>query len=334
MRIRVRRKKLVIIILALLVSIILFFFPIIFSLSDYLSKTEKVKANLLIVEGWLPSYAIKMAYDEYKKDNYELVITTGIKISEYCLVFTNGYLIFHTSDKFRQDKNVTDHSIEVDAFSELEGKNCAHFNVFVNDVLAGNFMADKKKRKYEITWRGSLSELDSVVVEFDNDMVGEFGDRNLFVKEIIIDHKSHISYQNNSEYDIGKINGRFKIKNNFTSFAESARNELLSMGLDSSLVISVPGNRVRINRTLTSAMAFLEWLNKSNIKPEGINIITLGAHAKRTWMTYNKILDGKYNIGIISLPDFKTSRSRKNTVFKTLRETFGIIYYWIILLPY
>jgi hypothetical protein len=331
---RIRMKKLTAIILTIILLSIFLFLPVILSLSDNLSKTEKVKANLLIVEGWLPPYAIEMAYKEFLKDDYDLVITTGIKMSGYYLIYSGGYLIFHTSDKLKGITMNGDHIVEIAAYSELGGKNCAHFNIFVNDSLVTDFLADNRRRKYEIKWEGRLTDIDSVMVQFDNDMVGEFGDRNLYVKEIIFDHKIHVGYQNNSEYDIGKLDGKFKINNNFTSFSELARNELLSLGLDSSLVISVPGNRVRINRTLTSALAFRDWMSKSNLTIDGINVITLGAHAKRTWMTYNKILNGKYKIGIISLPDYKTTNSMRNKIVKTLRETLGIIYYWIILLPY
>ena len=87
------------------------------------------------------------------------------------------------------------------------------------------------------------------------------------------------------------------------SNAEFAKNRLLSMGIDSSLLIAIPGNKVKINRTLTSALAFRDWLKSTNIDIKGINIISMGTHARRTWMTYNKILNEKYKIGIISLPD-------------------------------
>ncbi len=329
-----RKKKLVTIILIICVSGSLLFFPIIFSLFDYLSKTEKVEANLLIIEGWLPSYAIEMAYDEFKDNHYDLIITTGIKISEYYQVYTNGYLIFYTNQKLKENDKSGDHTIEIEAYSELGEKNCAHFNVFINDAKVADFLADKKKRKYEITWNGKLSNIDSVIVQFDNDMVNEYGDRNLYVKDIIFNHNTKIVYQNNSEYDIGILDGKRRVINNFNSFAELARNRILSMGIDSSLILAITGNRVKLNRTLTSALAFRDWLNTSNIKVEGINIVTVGAHAKRTWMTYNKILKGTYQIGIISLPDYKNNYSKKKKIFKTLRETIGIMYYWIILIPY
>jgi hypothetical protein len=96
----------------------------------------------------------------------------------------------------------------------------------------------------------------------------------------------------------------------------------------------VPAKRVRVNRTLTSALAFRDWIKTENPDINGINIISMGTHARRTWMTYNKILNEKYEIGIISLPDDSSLNSPAKKAFKTVRETLGIIYYWIILLPY
>lgn len=330
-----KRKKILIttfVILLILLSIV--FLPIINSLSDYLSKTTRVKANILLVEGWLPSYALDMAYDEFRNNGYDCVITTGIRISGYYQVSMNGYLIFYTYDRFKGINNTGDHTIEIDAFSEMEEKNCAHFNVFVNDSMVADLFADKKKRKYKIAWKGKLAKIDSVMVQFDNDRFDENIDRNLYVKDIIFDNKTHISYQNNSEYDIGALDDKRRINNNFTSHAELARNYLLSLGLDSSNLLAISGKRVRIDRTLSSVLAFRDWLKTSNIEIKGINIVTRGTHARRTLMTYNKILNEKYNIGIISVPDYEDSHSRKHKVLKTLRETIGLVYYWFILIPY
>ena len=106
------------------------------------------------------------------------------------------------------------------------------------------------------------------------------------------------------------------------------------MGIDSSRVLAVTSKKVRINRTLTSALAFRSWLHETNIHINGINIISLGTHSRRTWMTYNKILEKKYEIGIISIDDLKNHAVRKRKALTTLREALGIIYYWFILLPY
>ena len=310
------------------------FLPAINSISGRISKTDRVNANVLVVEGWLLPYAIEMAKNEFKNNSYDHLITTGIRISDYFQVSMNGYLIFYTHSRIKETDVSENHTISIDAYSEMEDEDCAHFNVFVNDSLVADFFADKKRRRYEISWEGRLSEIDSVLVQFDNDRFDEFGDRNLYVKEIILDRRINFHYQYNSEYDVGELDGQRRVNNNFSSHAELARNSLLALGIDSSRIIAVTGRKVRINRTLSSAVAFSEWLKTSGIEVKGINIITRGTHARRTRMTYNKILNANYEIGIISLPDYKENASRKYKVMKTIREIFSLAYYWILLIPY
>ncbi len=328
------KKKIIIVFLIFVAFSGILFLPLINSLSIELSKTNRVNANILLVEGWLPQYAIERAYNEFQNKEYSHIITTGLKAPDYYMMSQNGYLIFYPKRVIFADNGIRDHLIEINAYSELGGDNSARFNVYINDSLSANFSAGTKKKKYILTWKGRLTEINSIMVQFINDAVGEFGDRNLYVKEITIDKKITIPYQDNSEYDIARLNGTWRIVNNFSSYAQIARDRLVTLGVDSSLVISVPGERVNINRTLTSALAFRDWLTKADIKITGINIITLGTHSRRTWMTYNKILHKKYNIGIISIPDFKDRVSRKHKIFKTLRETLGVIYYWFLLIPY
>ena len=332
------RKKVLLIVSMIIFLVLIFGFllvkPAFKYISGYLSKSEIVNANILIVEGWLPNYALKLAYEEFQKHDYEYIVTTGIKTNiNYFGLYVNGYLIFYTHAKLSGKNEYKKHTLELEAYSELNGDNRAHFNMYINDTLAGSFYADKRKRKYMIEWKGSLSKIDSILVHFDNDSWGKFGDRNLFVKDIIIDNQITIPYGNNSAFTETKLNNKHEFLSNFNSNAELARNGLISLGIDSSRIIATPGERVKINRTLTSAVAFRNWLKTSNINVNGINIFSMGTHARRTWMTYNKILNEKYEIGIISVPDY-LNRSKENKLLKTLRETLGIVYYWLILLPY
>jgi hypothetical protein len=329
----------IILIIPLLIIILflayIFIKPAFLQLSDFLSKTEKVDANILLVEGWLPYQALETVASEISSNKYEYIITTGLKSTpEYYNVSMDGYLIFYPKgilDKFTETGN---HIVAVTAFSELEGEHSAHFNFWINETIEAGFFADKKKRKYSISWIGSLSDLDSVMINFDNDKMGEFGDRNLFVKEVIINNDIIIPFLNFSAYDIGDLDGKQRIINNLTSNADLTRKRLISMGIDSSIIKAVPGEKVLINRTLTSAVAFRDWLKKSEIKVQGINIISTGTHSRRTWMTFRKVLDKSFDLGIISLPDKKNNNSKKRRLLKTIRETAAIIYYWFILIPY
>jgi hypothetical protein len=333
-----RKKKILIIIIfftVLLAGVFNLLKPSFYYLSDYLSKSEQVDANILLVEGWLTFQDLEYAVDEFRAKNYDCIITTGLKATpEYYGVTSNGYLIFYPEKQLAHLNSSGTHKIEVLAFSKMEGIHSAHFNFWINDTLADNFTADKRKRKYSVSWTGPLSGIDSIMIQFDNDKRGEFGDRNLFVKEIRIDHKIIIPYLNKSEYDIAKLDGKIRIINRMKSNAELTKNRLFSLGIDSSLIIAVAGEKVRINRTLTSALTLRDWISSSHIKIKGINIISSGTHARRTWMTFAKVLGPSCKVGIISIPDSINSHSRKRKLFKTVRETAAIIYYWLILLPY
>ena len=331
------RKKLI---TSIIRRIFVFFLFLIFTslslfiLSSYLSKTEKVKANVLIVEGWMPPDDIKSAYDEFKTGGYDIIITTGMKPTfEGCILYENGFLVFYPGSKTAADTLKRSHLIEIDAYSSTGGENSACFNFYINNSKAGTFTASTRERKYPVRWDGKLSQIDSLAVQFFNDRHSEFYDRNLYVRNITIDHTIVISVLNYSEYDRNRWDGRNMVKNNVSSNAQQARNLLISMGADSSSVIAVPGKRVRINRTLTSALALRDWLASSDIRITGINIVSAGSHARRTWMTYNKVLDKNYRIGIIALPASKC-RTVSGYVFKTLREGVAIVYYWFLLLPY
>jgi hypothetical protein len=328
------KRKITILLFFVVLSGVLFF-PAISSLSNRLSKTSRVNSNVLLIEGWLPHYAIEMAFDEFNKKGYDYIVTTGIKTtSDYFNLYANGYLIFYNDKKLLTEDKIVTHIIEIKAYGSLSGENSAHFYVFLNDSVVGDFYADRQEKNYPVKWNGALSEIDSISIQFVNHATGDFGDRTLFVKEITIDDEISIPYQYNTVSVISKPDGFDRNANNFGSVAELTRKELLNMGIDSNLVIAIPCKSVKMNRTLTSALAVRDWLRISDIEVKGINIESLGTHALRTWMTYNKILNNKCKIGIISLPNYKDRVSRKYKILKTLRETFGLIYYWFILIPY
>lgn len=314
--------------------------PVFFYLSGYLSKSEQVSADVLIVEGWLPQSSLEIAYNEYKKGGYKYIVTTGMNsYTEYLKVHSTGFLIFYPDKSSEYMIEADSHLIEIDAYSEMGGENRAHFNLFINDSLEADFLVEKYKKRYSVTWYGNLNDIDSIIIEFDNDSYGDFGDRNLLVKEICLDKKMTIPYLNHSVYDMGHHDGEHRIASKIISNAELARDRLIAMGLDTSKIKAVTAEKVRINRTLTSGLAFRDWLDSPYLDSaykdiRGINIISLGPHSRRTWMTYNRILDEKYRIGIISIPDKQYKNITKREALWTLREAIGIIYYWFILIPY
>lgn len=331
------KKKPVILAVVLIIALCAVYLlarPALARLSDFLSKSEKVSGNILIIEGWLPPDDLRYAVAEYRMGGYDRVITTGLKATpDYYGVYTDGFLIFYTHGLISGNESKF-HTFEVKARSELGGENSAHFRLWVNDSIAGEFTASRHKKIFGVTVKKKLASVDSVMIEFTNDLVDDSGDRNLLVKEITIDKKITIPYLNHSVYDILKPGGNDRIVNNISSNAEMTAKRLMSLGIDSTIIIPVPGNKAKINRTLASAIAFRDWLNETNLKVRGINIISEGTHARRTWMTFDKVLGSCCKIGVISLPDHKHNRSGRMKLLKLARETAAYLYYCIILIPY
>lgn len=303
------------------------------SLGSFLGKSHKEKANLLIVEAWLPVTAIDLIKNEIINNSYDFVITTGIQSEEldFCMVPMNGYLIFYPKTVSINEVESRQHKIGVIARSEMGGIYSSHFNVFINDSLVADFNADEETRNFEVEWFGKPNEFDSLMVQFTNDYFDDSGDRNLYIKEIIIDNEMVIPYQFNSVYDVGSLGGNNRIINDFRSHSELMRNNLINYGIDPQKIIAVTGKRTKVNRTLNGALAFRRWLKTSDSDVAGINIVTLGIHARRTWLTYRKVLNNVCPVGVIPIPVTHDIKGNTSDRLAVIAETIALIYYWIIL---
>lgn len=74
----------------------------------------------------------------------------------------------------------------------------------------------------------------------------------------------------------------------YKNFAQIAANSLKKMGLEAEKITIVPSPEVRKDRTYASAIAFRQWLEKTDIQPQAINIVSESTHARRSWLMYKK----------------------------------------------
>ncbi len=66
--------------LALLVTFSLVLMSIILFSHQFLAPTKPVKGEILVVEGWLPDYALVEVKKRFEKEEYRLLVTTGGRI--------------------------------------------------------------------------------------------------------------------------------------------------------------------------------------------------------------------------------------------------------------
>ncbi|HYW96908.1 MAG TPA: carbohydrate-binding domain-containing protein, partial [Bacteroidales bacterium] len=218
-------------------------------------------------------------------------------------------------------------------WSSLRGKDAAHFNLWVNDSLIRGFLTRKRHRTYEIPWYGDLSDLDSVMIQFDNDK-SAWGDRNLYVSSLTVDDRYFGPFSLMVDYDISQLDGKRRESLNARSWAGQARTKLINMGIPPGKIIAVPGYQTNINKTWHSVKAFRYWMRKTDtISITGINIVSLGEHSRRTWLTYKKLLKKDLPVGIIALPDPYHKMDSVRGIFYLSKQVAAYIYYRFILLP-
>jgi hypothetical protein len=87
----------------------------------------------------------------------------------------------------------------------------------------------------------------------------------------------------------------------YKTFAELGAATLVRLGFDTNAVQAVPASRVRADRTYACAVALKSWFRQHGISETNVNVISMGAHSRRTRLLFNKAFGKEYKIGVISL---------------------------------
>ena len=76
----------------------------------------------------------------------------------------------------------------------------------------------------------------------------------------------------------------------YSSGAEFAAARLKYLGADVSLIVAVPAIQVYRDRTWHMASAVRRWMNENGGLPEAVNLVSIGTHARRSRMLYQRAL--------------------------------------------
>jgi DUF218 domain-containing protein len=95
----------------------------------------------------------------------------------------------------------------------------------------------------------------------------------------------------------------------YKTYAELGTATLVALGLSTNVVQPVPGPKVRQDRTYASALALKRWVDEHGIQLTRVNLVTVGPHARRSRLLFEKSL-GDVPIGVIAIaePDYNARR--------------------------
>lgn len=78
---------------------------------------------------------------------------------------------------------------------------------------------------------------------------------------------------------------------------------LIGFGVPRDRVVTTSSDEVRQERTFHAAMAVKRWLHEQGLHAASIDLVTLGAHARRSRLVYQNALGNDVKVGVIALED-------------------------------
>jgi hypothetical protein len=104
----------------------------------------------------------------------------------------------------------------------------------------------------------------------------------------------------------GPVSGNGGYTNDYNTSASVGADILKKFGVPDDLVQMVPSRVIARERTYSSAVALRDWFREHNMPLHSINVLTEGAHARRTRLLYQKAFGKNVAVGVIAVsnPDY------------------------------
>jgi hypothetical protein len=83
----------------------------------------------------------------------------------------------------------------------------------------------------------------------------------------------------------------------------SGSEKMIRFGAPSELVVTASSEEVHRDRTFHAAMAVRRWLEQQGLRATSIDVVTVGPHARRSRLLYEKALGNEVKVGVISVED-------------------------------
>ena len=119
----------------------------------------------------------------------------------------------------------------------------------------------------------------------------------------------------------------------YKDYAHLAKATLVAMGVDKIDVVAVEAPDVKHERTYHSALALKKWMNKYNVHPENLNLVSLGPHTRRSTILFQKALGDEIQVGAIAIIPADYDPNSWYTSSEGMRTTINelVAYVYVVL---
>jgi len=111
--------------------------------------------------------------------------------------------------------------------------------------------------------------------------------------------------------------------------ADLAREGLIECGVQTDSIETVFSPAVRKDRTYHLALAAKDWFIENTMTVKSLDVATLGPHARRSWLMFEKAFGSSANIGIVALDDMAYDGQHWWRSSEGVREVLGEVIAYI-----
>jgi hypothetical protein len=122
----------------------------------------------------------------------------------------------------------------------------------------------------------------------------------------------------------------------YKTYAELTATTLKKLGVSEEVIVSIPTPLVNTDRTYATAIAVKKWLLASNLSIKSLDIYSVGVHARRSRLLFNKALGDKVTVGVIAVESeaydpqrwWKSSHGTRVIVGETIAYIYARFFFY------
>jgi hypothetical protein len=116
----------------------------------------------------------------------------------------------------------------------------------------------------------------------------------------------------------------------------SGGEKLVRFGVAGELVVSTSSDEIRHDRTFHAALTVKRWLQDQGLRTTSIDIVTIGPHARRSRLLYEKALGAEVKVGVIAVEDrrfdpnhwWRSSVGVRAVVGEAIAYMYARLFFW------
>lgn len=312
----------------------------VFTVSNFLSKSDAVNAKSYILEAW----GMPLVIEKFRKSicianakmfvvgaKYLATPKTETRYSYQYNANEEQFKLYELSYLAPPQKMLDNHRYPANIRLLCSGQSAFGidplFFAKINDTVIWRWVSDSMQW-LNFPVNDSISQL---AMGFVNDLGYKKGDRMAFLRQICFDAACYMV--NDTTFEILAGVDRSKVFHNvFESDAQMASHYLQQLGVSASGIEEISFMVEGRNRTLQAAKACKNEMVSNHPNVKSFNIVTADIHSRRSYLVYKRVFGSDYTIGIVPIgyQNLNEGTKPRENIKMKLEESISLIASWLL----